>query len=101
MTSGIRYTVTFTLAARRRLDKPDRSTRLAKALGEPGIRPLRALIGPVADNPHRLGKPLEAPYDETRSTCWREYRALYTVDEHKHVITILAVAHRRDAYRPR
>jgi len=47
------------------------------------------------------GKPLEAPYDETWNTRRGEYRALYTVDEHKHIITIIAVAHRRDAYRPR
>ena len=29
-----------------------------------------------------------------------DYRALYTVDEDRYVITVLAVAHRRDAYRP-
>jgi len=30
-----------------------------------------------------------------------EYRALYTVDDQKHVVTVLTVAHRRDACRPR
>jgi mRNA interferase RelE/StbE len=31
----------------------------------------------------------------------REYRALYTINDGEQVVTIVAVAHRRDAYRPR
>jgi hypothetical protein len=46
------YTITFTPAARRRLGKLPLSA--ASALYE-------HLIGPVAGNPHRLGKPLDAP----------------------------------------
>jgi hypothetical protein len=30
-----------------------------------------------------------------------DYRALYSIDDRKHAITVLAVAHRRDAYRSR
>jgi len=51
MTNGVRYTVKFTPAARRRLDKLP--LEAACALYE-------HLIGPVAGNPRRLGKPLEA-----------------------------------------
>jgi mRNA interferase RelE/StbE len=35
-----------------------------------------------------------------RSARRGQYRALYTVDERERVVTVLAVAHRRDAYRP-
>ena len=86
------YTVTFSPAARRRLARLPESA--ATALFE-------HLIGPVAANPHRLGKPLESPYDGVWSTRRGEYRALYTIDENNHVITVIVVDHRRDTYRPR
>jgi mRNA-degrading endonuclease RelE of RelBE toxin-antitoxin system len=84
------FTITFTAAARRRLDKLP--LQVAAALYD-------HLSGPVASNPLRLGKPLDAPLDEIMSTRRREYRALYKVDHDKRVVTVLAVAHRRDAYR--
>jgi mRNA interferase RelE/StbE len=86
------YTVTFTPAARRRLGKLPLSA--ATALYE-------HLAGPVAANPHRLGKPLDVPFQDVLSTRRGDYRALYTVDDPTRVVTVLAVAHRRDAYRPR
>jgi len=55
----------------------------------------------MAGNPHRLGKPLDAPFDQVWSARRGEYRALYTIDDANRIITIVAVAHRRDAYRPR
>jgi mRNA interferase RelE/StbE len=91
MTGAAWYAIIFTPAARRRL----------------GVLPLPAatalyehLTGPVAENPRRLGKPLEAPFEDVLSTRRGEYRALHTVDDQARVVTVLAVAHRRDAYRP-
>ena len=86
------YTVTFSPAARRRLDKLPLTAAIAL---------YEHLIGPVADNPHRLGKPLESPLDDVWSTRRGEYRALYTLDDDQRTVTVVAVAHRRDAYRPR
>ena len=86
------YTITFTPAARRRLGKLPLSA--ATALYE-------HLVGPVSANPHRLGKPLDVPFQDVLSTRRGEYRALYIVDDPTRVVTVLAVAHRRDAYRPR
>jgi mRNA interferase RelE/StbE len=59
------------------------------------------LTGPVAENPYRLGKALDAPLSDLRSTRRGDYRALYTVDERQRSLTVVAVAHRRDAYRRR
>lgn len=56
------------------------------------------LTGPVADNPHRLGKQLDAPLNDLWSTRRGEYRAIYSIDD-KRMVTVVAVAHRRDAYR--
>jgi mRNA interferase RelE/StbE len=92
MTSAAPYTITFTPAARRRLSRLPLSA--ATALYE-------HLTGPVARNPHRLGKPLDAPFEDVLSTRRGEYRALYTIDDHTRIVTVLAVTHRRDAYRPR
>ncbi len=92
MSQRASYVVAFTPAARRRLAKLPLAA--AAALYE-------HLTGPVAENPYRLGKPLDAPFDEVRTTRRGDYRALYTVDDPHRTITVLAVAHRRDAYRPR
>jgi mRNA interferase RelE/StbE len=92
MSEPERYIVAFTPAARRRLGKLPLAA--ATALYE-------HLTGSVAANPHRLGKPLDAPFEEVLSTRRGDYRALYTVDDRARIVTVLAVAHRRDAYRPR
>ena len=57
MTTADPYTVTFTPAARRRLSRLPLPA--ATALHE-------HLTGPVASNPHRLGKPLDAPFEDVR-----------------------------------
>jgi len=59
MTNPTPYTVTFTPAARRRMDKL--SLDAAVALYE-------HITGPVAEAPRRLGKPLEQPYDGVWTT---------------------------------
>jgi mRNA-degrading endonuclease RelE of RelBE toxin-antitoxin system len=57
------------------------------------------LTGPVAENPQRLGKQLDSPLDDLWSTRRGEYRAIYAIDDDQHRVSIVAVAHRRDAYR--
>ncbi|MTD52855.1 type II toxin-antitoxin system RelE family toxin [Amycolatopsis pithecellobii] len=91
MSQAALYAVEFSPAARRRLAKLPLSA--ATALYE-------HLIGPVAGNPYRLGKPLDEPFNEVWTTRRGDYRALYSIDDHERTITVLAVAHRRDAYRP-
>ena len=89
MTSADRYEVVFTAAARRGMNR----------LPLPAAIALFAhLTGPVADNPHRLGKQLDAPLNDFWSTRRGEYRAIYSIDD-KRMVTVVAVAHRRDAYR--
>lgn len=91
MSAEAPYDITFTPAARRRLDRL--SLAAATALYE-------HLTGPVARNPFRLGKPLDPPFEKVWTTRRGEYRALYIINQREHVLTVLAVAHRRDAYRP-
>lgn len=57
------------------------------------------LTGPVADNPRRLGKELDKPYEGLWSTRRGEYRAIYSINDNTATVSVIAVAHRRDAYR--
>jgi mRNA interferase RelE/StbE len=55
------------------------------------------LAGPLAENPHRVGKELDAPMKGVYSArAMREWRVLYDIDDAARRIT---VRHRRDAYR--
>jgi len=55
----------------------------------------------LAENPHRVGKPLVAELEGLWSARRAEYRVVYEIDEDDHVVLIHRVAHRRDVYRPR
>ncbi len=55
--------------------------------------------GPLRQAPTRVGSPLRAPF----AGLWRarrgEYRVRYEIDEERHVVRVLDIDHRRDAYR--
>jgi mRNA interferase RelE/StbE len=86
------YRVVFTSAAQRRMGRLPLA--VAAAIYE-------HLIGPVAENPYRLGKRLDPPFDDVWVTRRGDYRVMYGIDEQTRVVSVIAVAHRRDAYRPR
>lgn len=55
--------------------------------------------GPLAENPHRVGKPLRAPLEGIRSARRGEFRILYEIDDDAKVVHVSNIRHRRDAYR--
>ena len=55
--------------------------------------------GPLAENPRRVGKPLDPPMDGMWAARRGEYRVIYTIHESRVVVEILRIAHRRDVYR--
>jgi mRNA interferase RelE/StbE len=57
------------------------------------------IAGPLRDNPQRLGKPLRAPFAGHWVARRNSYRVRYRIDEERHVVTILDVRGRADAYR--
>jgi mRNA-degrading endonuclease RelE of RelBE toxin-antitoxin system len=59
------------------------------------------LFGPLADNPHRVGKPLRDDFAGLHSAHRGAYRVLYEINEADHAVTVVRVAHRADAYRAR
>lgn len=58
------------------------------------------IVGPLLDNPYRVGKQLRPPLDDSHSARRGTYRVIYRIDDHSRTVTVVDVAHRRDAYRP-
>ncbi|WP_035841370.1 type II toxin-antitoxin system RelE family toxin [Kitasatospora azatica] len=89
--SAERWEIRFTAAAR---------CALAEELPEEvAAAAYETITGAIAVNPHRVGKPLDEPYDGLYSARRGTYRILYEINEAKHTVEIIAVRHRRSAYR--
>jgi len=88
----VTYRVEFTPAARRDIAKlPE---RIAWAV-------LEFCDGPLADNPHRVGKPLVGDLVGLHSARRGEYRIVYEIHEDTVVVEVAYVRRRADVYRPR
>lgn len=62
---------------------------------------LELVLGPLRDNPRRVGKPLHEPFEGMYSARRATYRVLYTIDDDKRLVTIEVIKQRGHAYRPR
>jgi mRNA-degrading endonuclease RelE of RelBE toxin-antitoxin system len=58
-------------------------------------------LGAIAENPRRLGKPLRFELEGYFSARRGPYRIVYRIDEPSRTVSVLAVGHRADIYRPR
>ena len=59
------------------------------------------LYGSLAENPHRVGKQLKLGLEGLRSARRGDYRVIYRIDDHLRQVTVMAIEHRSDIYRPR
>lgn len=84
------YEVIFTRTARRALecDLPEKVAAAA----------FKFILGPLAQEPKRLGKPLREPLTPLYSARRGEYRVIYRIIDTRLVIEVVNVTHRRDAY---
>jgi mRNA interferase RelE/StbE len=57
------------------------------------------IVGPLLDNPHRVGKRLRPPLDDRHSARRGTYRVIYGIDDAHHRVRVVAVVHRSGAYR--
>jgi mRNA interferase RelE/StbE len=62
---------------------------------------LEFITGPLAENPHRLSKPLRGELASYRTARRGDYRVLLRIDEANHAILITAINHRAHIYRRR
>ncbi len=88
------YTLRVTPTARR---------QLAEVLPEAVAMAAREfIVGPLLSNPHRMGKRLRPPLEDRHSARRGTYRVIYRIDDpQQQAVTVVDVAHRRDAYRRR
>lgn len=59
------------------------------------------MVGPLIENPHRVGKPLRGELAGLHSARVGTYRVVYEISEEDHVVRVLYIDHRADVYRPR
>jgi mRNA-degrading endonuclease RelE of RelBE toxin-antitoxin system len=89
---GARHALSITPTARRQLTE-----HLPEAVAAAAYE---FIVGPLLDNPHRVGKQLRPPLDDRHSARRGTYRVIYRIDDFRRTVTVVDVAHRRDAYRP-
>ncbi|MDR1825922.1 MAG: type II toxin-antitoxin system RelE/ParE family toxin [Bifidobacteriaceae bacterium] len=56
--------------------------------------------GPLAQDPFRVGKPLDLPMAPRYSARRGEYRIIYQILGHILVVQVVSIRHRRDSHRP-
>lgn len=57
------------------------------------------ILGPLPDNPHRLGKPLRGRYEGQHSArCGAHHRVRYEIDDAAGLVTVLDISRRADTY---
>lgn len=86
-----RYTLVIAPTARRQL-----AEQLPEAVA---FAAYDFIIGPLLDNPHRVGKQLRPPLDDRHSARRGTYRVLYRIDDERRRVTVVGVFGRSDAYR--
>jgi mRNA interferase RelE/StbE len=86
------FAIAWTTASRRAL------TRLPEKVATAVVE---FLYGSLAMSPHRVGKPLRLGLEGLHSARRGDYRVIYRIDDRRLLVTIVAVEHRSDIYRPR
>lgn len=81
---------------------PTARRQLAEQLPEPvAFAAYDFIVGPLLENPQRVGKRLRPPLDDRHSVRRGTYRVLYRIDEDHHRVEVVGVFARSDAYRNR
>lgn len=77
------------------------AARDIEGLPEKYATAILAILPAIGANPKRIGKPLRFELEGRWSARRGTYRIIYSIDESTRTVTVLAVAHRADAYRSR
>lgn len=59
------------------------------------------MVGPLCENPRRVGHALQRELAGLWSARRGAYRVVYDVDDQRRLVTVLRIDHRSDVYRPR
>jgi mRNA-degrading endonuclease RelE of RelBE toxin-antitoxin system len=69
--------------------------------GKIALAVLDYLVGPLLENPQRVGKPLRGDLAGLHSARVGAYRIVYEIDEPSRTVRVDYIDHRADIYRPR
>ena len=85
------FAIAWTAASRRALARlPE---KVATAVVE-------FLYGSLAASPYRVGKPLKLGLEGLHGARRGDYRVIYRIDDRQRQVTVVAIEHRSDVYRP-
>ena len=88
--SAARYTVLLSPAAKRAIER-DLPEAVAAAVVD-------FLYGPLAEDPHRVGKPLRLRLEGYWSARRGQYRVIYSIHDDEVLVRVVRISHRADAY---
>jgi mRNA-degrading endonuclease RelE of RelBE toxin-antitoxin system len=81
---------------------PTARRQLTEQLPEPvAFAAYEFIIGPLLQDPHRVGKRLRPPLHDRHSARRGTYRVIYRIDDARRLVTVVGVVPRADAYRSR
>jgi mRNA interferase RelE/StbE len=92
VTAEAEFAVAWTAASRRTL------ARLPEKIATAAVE---FIYGSLAKNPRRVGKQLRLGLADLHSARCGDYRVIYLIDDHLRTVTVVAIEHRSDVYRPR
>jgi mRNA-degrading endonuclease RelE of RelBE toxin-antitoxin system len=92
LTGDAQFAVAWTATSRRTL------ARLPEKIATAAVE---FIYGSLAENPLRVGKPLQLGLAGLHSARRGDYRVIYMIDARLRTVTIMAIEHRSDVYRPR
>jgi len=92
VTDGAQFAVAWTDISRRAL------ARLPEKVATAAVE---FIYGSLAETPRRVGKPLQLGLAGLHSARRGDYRVIYRIDDELRTVTIMAIEHRSDVYRPR
>lgn len=84
------YSVKWSRAAKRAIHR-DLPESVAAAC-------LEFILGPLAENPHRVGTPLRGELEGLHTARRGEFRVIYRIEDEQVVVYVVTIRHRRDAY---
>jgi mRNA interferase RelE/StbE len=90
--TGGEFAVAWTPTSRREL------ARLPEKVATAAVE---FIYGSMASKPHRVGKPLRLGLAGLHSARRGDYRVVYRIEAQLRIITVMAIEHRSDVYRPR
>ncbi len=75
--------------------------QLARLLARVAAAVVEFMIGPLCENPRKLGHPLQRELAGLWSARRGAYRIVYEIDDEEATVIVLRIEHRSDVYRPR